>query len=126
MQYVLQVNGSVYGTQSAYLAFQFAQQLLKSGHTLAQIFFYQAGVNNGNGFVNPANDEFNLQKAWQDLADNYQVKLNICMAAAQRRGVVEPDSAKDYSQDNLAAKFELAGLAEFSQAVLSADRLVTF
>ena len=51
MQYVLAVKGEVYGSQAAYLAYQFAEQLLASGHEIRQIFFFQNGVSNANMLV---------------------------------------------------------------------------
>lgn len=117
MQYVLAVKGEVYGSQAAYLAYQFAEQLLASGHEIRQIFFFQNGVSNANVLVNPASDEVNLVEHWKKLAENHRLSLHLCISAAQRRGIVE---------ENLAKPFILAGLGEFSQAVLKADRLLTF
>lgn len=117
MRYVLAVKGEVYGSQAAYLSYQFAEKLLESGHQIDQVFFFQAGVSNANSLVNPANDEINLVGKWQTLAKNYRLSLHLCISAAQRRGIVET---------NLAEPFILAGLGEFSQAVLKADRLLTF
>lgn len=125
MRYVLAVKQPIYGSQGAFLAYQLAQSLLAQGHQISQIFFYQAGVTNGNAFVYPANDEFNLQQAWQAFAEQHQIPLNLCISASQRRGVVEPLSSANGQQMNLASGFVLAGLGEFSQAVLSADRLLT-
>lgn len=126
MKYVIQVKGPAYGQQRAYLAYQFATTLLKSSeHSITQIFFYQEGVLNANEYVYPANDEFNLVEAWKNLAQHYQVELNVCVSAAQRRGVV--DEASSHGKDNnLATGFILAGLAEFSQAILKSDRVVSF
>ena len=59
MDYVLVVKQPVYGSQGAFLAYQLAQELVQKHH-IRQIFFYQDGVSNGNAFVYPANDEFNL------------------------------------------------------------------
>ena len=53
MNYVLAVKSPVYGKQGAFLAYQFAQALLKKGHAISQIFFFQDGVSNGNGFILP-------------------------------------------------------------------------
>ena len=39
MNYVLAVKSPVYGKQGAFLAYQFAQALLKKGHAISQIFF---------------------------------------------------------------------------------------
>ncbi len=125
MRYVLMVKQPVYGSQGAFLAYQFACALLERGHQITQIFFAQAGVTNGNAFVYPANDEFNLLQAWQTLAQTHQVPLHLCIAAAQRRGVVDAMTAAQRNQHNLADGFILAGLGEFSKAVLEADRVIT-
>lgn len=125
MRYVLAIKQPIYGSQGAYFAYQFACALLQQGHQISQIFFFQQGVSNGNAFVAPANDEFHLQKHWQQLSQQYQVPLHLCIAASQRRGIVDPSSASDKQQHNLAVHFILAGLGEFSKAVLEADRLIT-
>ena len=125
MNYVLAIRQPVYGSQGAYLAYQLAQALLAEGHQLRQVFFMQDAVSTGNALVYPANDEFHLQKAWQKLAAQHQFPLHLCVAAAQRRGVVNGQSAADGQSHNLAEGFELAGLGEFSQAVLQADRVLT-
>lgn len=117
MRYVLAIKGEVYGSQAAYLAYQFAEKLLESGHEISQIFFFQAGVSNANRLVDPASDEINLVEKWKSLAETHRLSLHLCISAAQRRGVVEA---------NLAEPFILAGLGEFSQAVFKADRLLTF
>lgn len=124
LDYVIAIRQPVYGSQGAFLAYQFAQTLLAQGHRLRQVFFFQAGVDHGNRFVYPANDEFNLIKAWQDLAKQHQFPLHLCIAGAQRRGVVDEKSSADLQSNNLAQGFLLAGLGEFSQAVLGADRVI--
>lgn len=125
MRYVLQVNQPLYGGQGSALALQLAEALLEYGHQLDQVFFYREGVYHGNGYTYPANDEPNLLGKWQALGAKYHVRLNLCVAAAQRRGVVSAESSRDNQQHNLALGFELAGLGEFVCAVLQADRLIT-
>lgn len=117
MRYVLAVKSAVYGEQGAMLAYQFAESLLAEGHQLEQIFFFQNGVSHGNRLVSPASDEINLVGTWQNLAQTHRLSLHLCISAGQRRGIVE---------ENLAPPFVLAGLGEFSRAVLEADRLITF
>lgn len=125
MRYVLAVKHPIYGSQGAYTAYQFAQALLQRNHQINQIFFLQAGVSNANEYVNPANDEFDLQQAWIELSQRHQIPLHLCLSASQRRGVVDYHSSKNELQQNLAAGFVLAGLGEFNQALLEADRLVS-
>lgn len=117
MRYVIAVKHGGYGTQAAFLAYQFAKQLLSAGHHIEQIFFFQEGVTNANAFIDPASDEVNLVEHWQKLAQSHRVSLHLCISAAARRGIVK---------QTLAQGFVLAGLGEFSQAVLQADRLLTF
>ncbi|OOF58626.1 sulfurtransferase complex subunit TusD [Rodentibacter myodis] len=125
MNYVLAVKSPIYGKQSAYLAYQFAEALVEKGHCITQIFFFQEGVSNGNGFVYPANDEVNLQQRWQRLSQTYHIPLHLCVAASQRRGVVDQTTAKCEGEVNLAEGFVIAGLGEFIAATLKADRVIT-
>lgn len=125
MRYVLAVKQPVYGAQGAFLAYQLACELLQQNHQISQIFFFQQGVTNGNAFISPANDEVNLLKKWQNLHFQHQIPLHLCIAAAQRRGIVDKSTALSTEQHNLADGFVLAGLGEFSKAVLEADRVIT-
>ena len=125
MNYVIAVKSPVYGHQGAFLAYQVAFSLLKQGHAISQIFFFQEGVSHGNAAVYPASDEFHLQQAWQALAQQYRIPLHLCVAASQRRGVVDELTAKQPQQANLAAHFVIAGLGEFITAVLKADRVIS-
>jgi len=128
LTYTLLVNGSVYGTQSARNAYLFAQALIEKGHQLKSVFFYQDGVFNGSALTVPANDEFDLVKAWQSLAREHQVRLETCVAAALRRGVVGESEANlhQLSSNNLADQFEQSGLGSLAEALLSQDRVVQF
>lgn len=125
MDYVLAIKSPVYGSQGAFLAYQAAEALLAAKHNIRQVFFFQEGVSNANGLTNPASDEINLVEKWQKLAKAHRLSLHLCIAAAQRRGVVDEQTTAT-SYHNLADGFTLAGLGEFSQAVLKADRLLTF
>ncbi|EKO3537816.1 sulfurtransferase complex subunit TusD [Vibrio fluvialis] len=128
LTYTLLVNGSVYGTQSARNAYLFAKAVIEKGHTLKSVFFYQDGVQNGSALTAPANDEFHLVKAWQQLAELHQVRLETCVAAALRRGVVSQSEAEQHQLPgaNLAAPFEQTGLGSLAEALLSQDRVVQF
>ncbi|ANP75428.1 tRNA 2-thiouridine(34) synthase TusD [Vibrio crassostreae 9CS106] len=128
LSYTLLVNGPVYGSQSARSAYQFAVALIKQGHKLHSVFFYQDGVSNGSDLTVPANDEFDLASAWQKLADEHDVSLETCVAAALRRGVISSEEAEQHqlSVSNLATGFTQAGLGSLSEALLTQDRVVQF
>lgn len=128
LTYTLVVNGGVYGSQSARSAYQFATALIEKGHRLVSVFFYQDGVTNGSALSVPANDEFHLTQAWQKLAQQHNVRLETCVAAALRRGVVSAAEAQQHGllQNNLADGFEQAGLGSLAEAMLTQDRVVQF
>ncbi|CAE6917996.1 sulfurtransferase complex subunit TusD [Vibrio alginolyticus] len=128
LTYTLVVNGSVYGSQSARSAYQFAKAVVEQGHTLVSVFFYQDGVTNGSALSVPANDEFDLNKAWQNLAEEHNVRLETCVAAALRRGIISEDEANQHGliQNNLAQGFSQAGLGSLAEAMLVQDRVVQF
>nr|WP_211092056.1 sulfurtransferase complex subunit TusD [Vibrio agarilyticus] len=128
MRYSLVVNGGVYGSQSARNAYCFANALIERGHTLVSVFFYQDGVTNGNSLTVPANDEFDLVAAWQTLAHDHDVRLETCVAASLRRGVVGKAEAQLHQLDgtNLADDFTQAGLGALAEALLTQDRVVQF
>ncbi|MGF1803928.1 sulfurtransferase complex subunit TusD [Aliivibrio sifiae] len=128
LRYGLVVNGPAYGTQASRQAFQFAQSLVKQGHQLEKVFFYQDGVLNASSLILPANDEFDLTKAWQALAQNHNVELETCVAAALRRGVIGQEEAQQHKREqyNLATGFQQAGLGGLATSLLKFDRVVQF
>jgi sulfur relay protein tusD/dsrE len=125
MRYVIAIKSPIYGKQGAFLAYQFADALIKKGHEISQIFFFQDGVSNGNALVYPANDEVNLQKHWQMFSITHNIPLHLCVAASQRRGVVDNLTTSTTDHYNLAGGFTIAGLGEFMAASLKADRVIT-
>lgn len=128
LRYCLLVTGPAYGTQQASAAYQFALALIASGHHLDSVFFYREGVLNGNLLSAPASDEFDLVRSWQRMAADYQVALNVCVAAALRRGVIDETEAHNqgHGQTNLQPGFTLTGLSSLAEASLTCDRLVQF
>ncbi|CNE21908.1 sulfurtransferase complex subunit TusD [Yersinia nurmii] len=128
LRYCLLVTGPAYGTQQASSAYQFAQALLAAGHQLVSIFFYREGVLNANQLTSPASDEFDLVRAWQQLAQQNGIELNVCVAAALRRGVCDRHEAEqlDLAAANLQPGFTLSGLGSLAEAALTCDRVVQF
>ncbi|AJI82993.1 sulfur transfer complex subunit TusD [Yersinia enterocolitica subsp. enterocolitica WA-314] len=128
MKYGLMVTGPAYGTQQASSAYQFAQALINSGHHLVSVFFYREGVLNANQLTTPANDEFDLVRAWQQLANEHAVILNVCVAAALRRGITDQHEAEqlNLAAANLQPGFTLSGLGALAEAALTCDRMVQF
>lgn len=128
MRFAIVVTGPAYGTQQASSALQFARAVLNEGHELSSVFFYQDGVYNANTLTSPASDEFDVVRAWQQLNQTQGVTLNICVAAALRRGIVdETESARlGLAAANLRPGFILSGLGALAEASLTCDRVVQF
>ncbi len=128
MRFAILVTGPAYGTQQASSALQFSQAVIAQGHTLESVFFYREGVYNANLLTSPANDEFDIVRAWQQLNKQHGVELHICVAAALRRGVTDAEQAKQLGLPchNMQPGFALSGLGALAQASLSCDRTVQF
>ena len=128
MRFSLMVTGPAYGTQQASSALLFARALLAQGHALDSIFFYREGVLNASQLNAPASDETDLTKEWQQLHQQHGVALNICVAAALRRGISDEHEASSLglSAANLAEGFQLTGLGALAEALLGCERMVQF
>ncbi|WP_318389062.1 sulfurtransferase complex subunit TusD [Enterobacter sp.] len=128
MRFTILVTGPAYGTQQASSALQFARALLNAGHELISVFFYREGVYNANQLTAPASDEFDVVRAWQQLHTDHGVALEICVAAALRRGVTDETEAQQLGLPcaNLQPGFTLSGLGALAQAALTCDRMVQF
>lgn len=128
LTYGLVVNGPAYGSQASRKAFQFAEAVCAQGHQIKKVFFYQEGVLNASSLVLPANDEVDITKQWQALAQRHDIELETCVAAALRRGVIGAEEAEQHqlSQYNLATGFQQAGLGGLATALLTFDRVVQF
>lgn len=128
MRYAIMVTGPAYGTQQASSALQFAHALLNEGHELASVFFYREGVYNANLLTSPASDEYDLVRAWQKLNTQHGVALNICVAAALRRGIIDETEAGRLAlpSANLQPGFTLSGLGALAEASLTCNGWCSF
>jgi tRNA 2-thiouridine synthesizing protein D len=122
------VTEGPYTHQASDTAYQFTKAALEKGHEIFRVFFYNDGVNNGTRLAVPPQDDRNLQKLWSALAEKYQLDLVVCIAAAQRRGLLDKDEAKRHGKDadNIAPGFRISGLGQLVEAGIVAERLVTF
>ncbi|PID46990.1 MAG: sulfurtransferase complex subunit TusD [Proteobacteria bacterium] len=128
MKYTLMINEGPYQHQSADSALQFARAALKKGHEIYRVFFYHDGVNNGTRLSVPPRDDRQIQQEWSDLAKQYDLDLVICIAAAQRRGLVDADEAMRHGldADNLMEGFRISGLGQLIEGGIQADRTLVF
>ncbi|WP_444886384.1 sulfurtransferase complex subunit TusD [Microbulbifer sp. JMSA008] len=128
MKFSLAIYSAPHASQSAASALRFAKALLAEGHEIYRIFFYCDGIQNGNNIAAPPQDEADLINGWQSLQQKHNLDLVVCIAAAQRRGVLSQREANRLEKPaaNLAEGFELAGLGQLTDAVANSERLITF
>jgi tRNA 2-thiouridine synthesizing protein D len=128
MKFSILINEGPYTHQASDSAFQFAKAVLARGHEIFRIFFYHDGVNNATRLTTPPQDDRNIVNRWSKLAEEHKLDLVVCVAAAQRRGIVDEGEAKRNGKDatNLAPGFRISGLGQLIEAGIQSDRLVTF
>jgi tRNA 2-thiouridine synthesizing protein D len=128
VKFGIQVNEGPYNHQASDTAYQFTKAALEKGHEIFRVFFYHDGVYNGTRLGVPPQDDRNITKLWTELAAQHDLDLVVCVAAAQRRGVLDADEAKRHGKDadNIAPGFRISGLGQLIEAGIQADRLVVF
>ena len=128
MKFSIQVNEGPYQHQASDTAYQFAKAALAAGHEIFRIFFYHDGVNNATRLAVPPQDDRNVAKQWSELAIANNLDMVVCIAAAQRRGIMDADEAKrqGLSADNIAEGFRISGLGQLIEAGIESDRLIVF
>jgi tRNA 2-thiouridine synthesizing protein D len=128
MKFGIMVNEGPYQHQASDSAYQFARAVLAKGHEIYRVFFYHDGVNNGTRLTVPPQDDRNVINRWSELAAQHGIDLVVCVAAAQRRGILDESEAKRHGRDasNIAPGFRISGLGQLVEAGIQADRLVVF
>ena len=128
MKISILVNEGPYQHQASDSAYQFAVAALESGHEVNRVFFYHDGVNNGTNLTTPPQDDRLIQKRWSALAADKGVDLVLCVAACQRRGIVDEGERDRNKKEatNVAEGFRISGLGQLIEAGIESDRLVTF
>ena len=130
MKLSILVNEGPYTHQAADTAYLFTKAALEKGHEVFRIFFYNDGVYNGSRLTVPPQDDRNIQKNWSELAAKHKLDLVVCIAAAQRRGVLDEGEAKRHGKGegaaNVAPGFRISGLGQLIEMGIQSDRLVVF
>ena len=128
MKIGVMVSEGPYTHEASDSAYNFIVAALEKGHEIYRVFFYHDGVNNGTRLTEPPRDDRNIVKRWTDLAAEHNLDLVICIAAAQRRGIMDENEAKRQGKtaDNIAEGFRISGLGQLVEAGIQCDRLVVF
>ena len=115
--YLLMLHGSPWSNQTVLSACQFAQAAVESGHTISAIFLYQDAVLNAINNLDIPSDELNGQSHLLQLRNEHNIKLMLCVTAAEKRGLTDK---------NIHSEFIISGLAEFAELTTQADKIIQF
>lgn len=114
--------------ENAWQALAFARAALDAGHDVSRVFFYGDGAAHGNALLLPPQDEAHVSREWTALAAAHGIELVVCIAAALKRGIMDPDTAlrEERAAANLAPGYLISGLGQLTESLIEADRLVSF
>jgi len=128
MKLGIQVNEGPYNHQASVTALNYCKAAIEAGHEIFRVFFYHDGVNNGTRYPTPPQDDMQIVDSWSALANDHKVDLVVCVAAAQRRGIVDEGEQKRNGKDgnNIADGFRISGLGQLIEAGIECDRLIVF
>lgn len=128
MKISIQVSEGPYNHEASVTAINYVKAAIEAGHDIFRVFFYHDGVNNGTNFATPPQDDMNIQKTWSELAAAHDIDLVVCVAAAQRRGIVDQGEMERNKKDgmNIMDGFRISGLGQLIEAGIESERLVVF
>ena len=95
---------------------------LKKEIDVVGVFFYQGGVLNGSQHLALPNDEYQTNKQWQRLHNDYNLPLHLCATAAEKHGL--SDDINEQKISNINEAFILSGLGELVELNVKADCLI--
>lgn len=92
------------------------------------IFFYADAANTANRLRWQSADQMNITQQWQNLAEQYQLSLPVCVSTALSRGISDNDNSARHqlNSENLATGFSLVGLSELAIMMQGDCRLIQF
>lgn len=128
LSYTLVITGAPYVSQAPQTALEFARALLAAGHRIDRVFLYGDAVHLASTLACAPSDEPQWTQLWSEFLQANQVPAIACIASALRRGVLDKKEQKRYQRPahNLEAPFEIAGLGEWVEGIVSSDRTLYF
>ena len=128
MKFTILINEGPYQHQAADSAYQFTKAAIEQGHEIFRVFFYNDAVNNATRLAIPPQDDRNITVQWAELAEANNLDMVVCIAAAQRRGMLDDDERDRQGKDasNIHPAFRISGLGQLVEGGIQSDRLITF
>jgi tRNA 2-thiouridine synthesizing protein D len=126
LSYTIILTQSPALSESSLTAQRLVSELIDHGDKIDRIFFYQDAAYIGLKSQIPGQGLQASYQGWLDLQHKQSFPLQICIANALRRGVVDHTEAKRYQGlETLQSGFQLSGLGEIADACQSSDRIIT-
>lgn len=128
MKFSIVVYAAPYSSEAAHTALHFTRALLRNNHSVYRVFFFGDGVHNASRLTATAQDEENLQHAWDKLLRDYNIDAVVCVTSALKRGIVDAGEARRHELEasSLMASAQIAGLGQLIDAVSQSDRVINF
>ena len=126
--FTLLVKSSPYTTNNHQTALDFAHALIRAGHRLCRVFFYQDAVFVALNSQQPVQGQETVCGQWQSLSQQTGTELQVCIANALRRGIADTREQQRYNLPaaTLASGFVLTGLGEMADACHDSQHIVEF
>ncbi len=128
MKLAFVITGAPCSTQAPASAWQAACAALEQGHELSCVFLFGDGVLLANSLSVIPPNETDWSQLWSALITEQAIPATACIGSALRRGILDETEARRYAKPaaNLAQGWQLAGLGEWVQTQLEADRILYF
>ena len=128
LTFALLVTAAPFNSAGADTALRFAKAVLAEGHRIERVFFFREGVHAASNLSVVPQDERNLPQAWQAFCHDASIDAVVCVSAALKRGIADRREKERHrlAADNLGTPMIMAGLGQLADALISADRVVTF
>jgi|TARA_B100001063_G_scaffold189180_1_gene179822 tRNA 2-thiouridine synthesizing protein D len=126
LSYTIIITQSPALSESHLTAQRFIGEAIANGDKIDRVFFYQDAAYVGLSSQVPGQGLHASYQGWIELQQQQAFPLQICIANALRRGVIDETEAKRYQTlETLQKGFELTGLGEIADACQSSDRIIT-
>jgi tRNA 2-thiouridine synthesizing protein D len=128
MKFALLITAAPFSQQGAATALRFAQAAVKAGHCIERVFFFRDGVHSASTLAIAPQDEANVPALWQQFCREHNIDAITCVSAALKRGIVDARESQRHQRSaaNIADGMQIGGLGLLTEAIIEADRVVTF
>ena len=128
MRYTIAIHSAPYGGYGGRTGLNFARAALAAGHEISRVFFYHEGVYHALSSAVAPQGEADATAAWSTFHAETGVELAVCIASGIKRGVLSEEERDRYDRTaaTLAPGFELVGLGQLVDAILTSDRYIEF